>query len=474
MNTPFPPDSHLLVVDDDTGHRDMLKALLTRWGFQVTCAEDGLEAVERIREAPYDVVLMDVRMARMDGISALKAIKAYNPAVPVVIMTAYSAVESAVEALKSGAYDYLVKPLDFDALRHALHRTLEHRALQAENEELRRRLPDDDLDWLVGKSQPMRRLKELIRLAAPSEAITLVTGKSGTGKELVARALHGLSPRAHKPLVVVNCAALSEHLLESELFGHEKGAFTGADKRRDGRFMQADGGTLFLDEIGELPLAMQAKLLRAIQQGEIQRVGSDATLTVDVRLVAATNRDLAEEIRLGRFREDLYYRLNVLTLHVPSLEERQDDIPLLAQHFLNNHSARNRKDVKGFTPQAMDLIIHYPWPGNVRELENTIERAVVLLFGQYISERELPAALTRCAAPPAEAVQALEPSPVAPVPERVAATLPTTLEDMERTLILQTLEQTGNNKSEAAKRLGIARKTLHMKLKQYGTDVIDD
>ena len=461
MNTPFPPASRLLVVDDDPGHREMLQTLLRKWGVQVTLAEDGLMAVERVCEAPFDVVLMDVRMARMDGISALKAIKQYNPAVPVVIMTAYSAVESAVEALKAGACDYLIKPLDFDALRQTLLRTLEHRLAPpccgGTHES------QDDLDWLVGASEPMRRLKELIRLAAPSEATILITGKSGTGKELVARALHELSPRADKPLVVVNCAALSENLLESELFGHEKGAFTGADKRRDGRFMQADGGTLFLDEVGEIPLNMQAKLLRAIQQREIQRVGSDATLTVNVRLVAATNRDLAEEMRAGRFREDLYYRLNVMPLQVPALEERRDDIPRLAAHFLQRHAERNRKDVKGFTPQAMDVLINYPWPGNVRELENTLERAVVLLLGNYVSERELPPSLLGHA----HNAQLVAPAHVAPVVTEVVTLPATTLEDMERALILQTLEQTGNNKSEAAKRLGIARKTLHQKLKLY-------
>lgn len=440
--------STVLVVDDDSGHRGMLEALLARWGFAVMSAPDGREAVERVAERPFDVVLMDIRMPDMDGIAALKAIRAYNPAVPVVLMTAYSAVESAVEAMKSGAVDYLIKPLDFDLLKATLTKTLEH------SEEVR---PDAraaaPVEGIVGGGPAMRRMLDMIHTVAPSEATVLITGKSGTGKELVARAIHNQSRRKDGPWVAVNCAALSENLLESELFGHEKGAFTGADRRRDGRFLQADGGTLFLDEIGEIPLLMQVKLLRAIQQREIQRVGGDATLKTDVRIVAATNRDLMEEVAAGRFREDLYYRLNVVSIQVPSLQERREDIPLLAEHFLKVFGERNRKEVKGFTPKAMDMLVKYPWPGNVRELENAVERAVVLLFGSYISERELPLAVTR----------AFEDEGVAPAEGG-------TLEEVEREAILRMLDCVGDNKSEAAKRLGISRKTLHTKLKRYGQE----
>ena len=328
---------------------------------------------------------MDIRMPDMDGITALKEIRKYNPAVPVVLMTAYSAVESAVEAMKSGAVDYLIKPLDFDQLKSTLFKTLEHSEAVRSGE----RFPVP-VEGIVGNSPAVRRMLEMIHTVAPSEATVLINGKSGTGKELVARAIHNQSQRKDGPWVAVNCAALTESLLESELFGHEKGAFTGADKRRDGRFLQADGGTLFLDEIGEISLLMQVKLLRAIQQREIQRVGGDATLKVDVRIVAATNRNLLDEVAAGRFREDLYYRLNVVSIQVPSLQERSEDIPLLAEHFLKVFGERNRKDVKGFTPKAMDMLIKYPWPGNVRELENAVERAVVLLFGSYVSERRLP------------------------------------------------------------------------------------
>lgn len=460
----------LLIVDDDTGHRLMLEALLGKWGFKVTSVTDGSEAVEAVKVAPFDVVLMDVRMAEMDGITALKGIKAYNPAVPVVIMTAYSAVESAIEAMKSGAYDYLIKPLDFDELKLVLERTLEHSTLREENAQLK---AGGRSSSIVGSSAPMRAMQEMISMVAPSEATVLITGKSGTGKELVARALHDQSSRKNGPWVAVNCAALTESLLESELFGHEKGAFTGADKRRDGRFLQASGGTLFLDEIGEVSQLMQAKLLRAIQQREVQRVGSDVTLAVDVRLVAATNRNLLDEVKAGRFREDLYYRLNVVTIHVPNLQERPDDIPLLAQHFVQVFATRNRKDVKGFTPTAMDMLLKYPWPGNVRELENTIERAVVLLFGAYISERELPPAILQHAqslANPNHALGSAQPTNKNGSPENAEGAFTpnaNTLDDMEREMILHTLDSVGDNKSEAAKRLGISRKTLHMKLKKY-------
>ena len=442
----------VLVVDDDPGHRGMLEALLSRWGLAVTSAPDGKEAVERVRERPFDMVLMDIRMPDMDGITALKEIRKYNPAVPVVLMTAYSAVESAVEAMKSGAVDYLIKPLDFDLLKETLFKTLERG--EAASPDARAPLP---VECIVGNSPAIRRMLEMIHTVAPSEATVLITGKSGTGKELVARAIHNQSRRKDGPWVAVNCAALTESLLESELFGHEKGAFTGADKRRDGRFLQADGGTLFLDEIGEISLLMQVKLLRAIQQREIQRVGGDATLKVDVRIVAATNRNLLDEVAAGRFREDLYYRLNVVSIQVPSLQERREDIPLLAEHFLKVFGERNRKDVKGFTPKAMDMLVKYPWPGNVRELENAVERAVVLLFGSTISERELPLAVT-------QAYEREEASPPAVLPEGA------TLEEVEREAILRMLDSVGDNKSEAAKRLGISRKTLHTKLKRYGQE----
>lgn len=353
----------ILVVDDDISHCTILQALLRGWGYNVALANSGRQALEQVRERVFDLVLCDVRMAEMDGIATLKEIKALNPAIPVLIMTAYSSVETAVEALKTGALDYLIKPLDFDNLQATLEKALAHtHSIDAETPAV-----TASQFGMVGKSPAMQHLLSEIALVAPSEATVLIHGDSGTGKELVARAIHASSARSEKPLVTLNCAALNESLLESELFGHEKGAFTGADKRREGRFVEADGGTLFLDEIGDISPMMQVRLLRAIQEREVQRVGSNQTISVDVRLIAATHRDLAAEVNAGRFRQDLYYRLNVVAIEVPSLRQRREDIPLLAGHFLQRFAERNRKAVKGFTPQAMDLLIHYDWPGNIRE-----------------------------------------------------------------------------------------------------------
>ena len=319
----------ILVVDDDISHCTILQALLRGWGYNVALANSGRQALEQVREQVFDLVLCDVRMAEMDGIATLKEIKALNPAIPVLIMTAYSSVETAVEALKTGALDYLIKPLDFDNLQATLEKALAHtHSVDAETPAV-----SASQFGMVGKSPAMQHLLSEIALVAPSEATVLIHGDSGTGKELVARAIHASSARSEKPLVTLNCAALNESLLESELFGHEKGAFTGADKRREGRFVEADGGTLFLDEIGELSLALQAKLLRVLQYGDIQRVGDDRSLRVDVRVLAATNRDLREEVLAGRFRADLFHRLSVFPLSVPPLRERGDDVILLAGYF---------------------------------------------------------------------------------------------------------------------------------------------
>jgi two-component system, NtrC family, response regulator HydG len=458
MNMTSIPD--ILIVDDDPNHLKTLQTIIKSWGYRVFAADDGAKAVECVKSQPYALILMDVRMAQMSGIEALKQIKQYNPAIPILIMTAYSSVDTAVEALKAGAYDYLTKPLDFEVLKIGLARALEHSGLKAENVALKSKLSADyELENIIGKSEAMKALIDMLAMIAPSEATVLITGESGTGKELIAKSIHHNSRRKDRSLVVVNCAALTETLLESELFGHEKGAFTGADKRREGRFMQAHKGTIFLDEIGETTPAMQAKLLRVIQEREIQRVGGEEPLSVDVRILAATNRRLEDEVKAGKFREDLFYRLNVVTLAIPPLRERQDDIPLLAQHFLGKYAQKNRKTVKGISPLAMDMLLKYAWPGNVRELENTIERAVILLPDDYITEKELPSNLT----------QAYGGKPDRAVPSGpVAANRP--LEEIEREAILATLEASGGNKSETARRLGINRKTLHNKLKDYGID----
>ena len=438
----------------------MLRTMLRSWGFAVEEATDGDEAVERVRERAFDAVLSDVRMARMDGIHALKAMLEYNPALPVVLMTAYSSVETAVDALRIGAYDYLVKPLDFDLLRETLEQCIERSQHSVENRELRRQLTEAaSSQEIIGRSDALKRMLGFIETVAPTEATVLITGESGTGKELVARALHTASARADKPLVTVNCAALTETLLESELFGHEKGAFTGADRRREGRFVQANGGTLFLDEIGEMPLQLQAKLLRALQQGEIQRVGSDIPITVDVRVIAATNRNLLREAQEKRFREDLFFRLNVISIEVPALRQRGDDIPVLAAYFLQRFAERNRKSIKGFSPQALDSLRRYRWPGNVRELENAVERAVILCCGDLVTPAELPDTVAHAPEPEE-----------APETQDAISLAGMALEDVERLAIEDTMRQTGDNKSEAARRLGITRATLHNKLRKYGLE----
>jgi len=448
----------ILVVDDDPGHLTTLKTIIKSWDYRVDTATDGTAAVQAVKKKPFDLILMDVRMTRMSGIEALKLIKDYNPAIPILIMTAYSSVDSAVAALKTGAYDYLTKPLDFEALKLTIARALEHIQLKAENRYLKEKLDAGfDNQRIIGKSRPMKALIDMLAMIAPSEATVLITGESGTGKELIARSIHLNSPRQKHALVTVNCAALTDTLLESELFGHEKGAFTGADRRREGRFKQADGGSVFLDEIGETTPTMQAKLLRVIQEREIQPVGSDAIIDVDVRILAATNRNLQEDVKQGKFREDLYYRLNVVNLNVPPLRNRQDDLPLLAQHFLEKYADKNRKPVKGFSPLAMDMLIKYEWPGNVRELENAIERAVILLPGEHITENQLPLNI----------VQAHDGAPPHPAAAQQRGAI-RSLEEIEKEAILATLATTGGNKSETARRLGINRKTLHKKLKSYG------
>ena len=443
----------ILVVDDDTAHRTMLRTLVGGWGYEISEADDGGSAIGMVRQQPYDLVLMDVRMLKVSGLEALAAIKSINPAIPVVIMTAYSSVETAVAALTQGAHDYLTKPLDFDKLRITLERAMEHSRLKAENRLLRERLGlQFDRRHIIGQSAAMVRLFDSVAQVAPSEATVLIAGESGTGKELIAGAIHFNSSRRDGPFVRLNCAAITETLLESELFGHEKGAFTGADRRREGRFFQADGGSLLLDEVSEMPLPMQVKLLRVLQEREFTRVGGDTVIRVDVRVIAATNKDLPELVSGGRFREDLYYRLNVVGLTLPALRERAEDIPLLALHFLEAFALKNRKEVKGFTPQAMDRLIRYAWPGNVRELMNAVERAVVMTRGDFLTEEDV----------------SLIPTAAMPEPEHPPAAGARPLEEVEKATILTTLKAADGNKSEAARRLGITRRTLHKKLKAYG------
>jgi two-component system response regulator HydG len=449
----------VLVVDDDNAHRTMLCTLISGWGYELSEADDGATAIEKVREQSYDLVLMDVRMVKVSGLEALEQIKSFNPAIPVIIMTAYSSVDTAVDALKQGAHDYLTKPLDFDKLKITIGRAMEHTRLREENRLLKESLGKHfDRRNIIGQSPAMVNLLETVAQVAPSEATVLITGESGTGKELIAGAIHYNSSRKDGPFVKINCAAITETLLESELFGHEKGAFTGADRRKEGRFYQAHRGSLFLDEVSEMSLTMQVKLLRVLQEREFIRVGGEKTIQVDVRVMAATNKNLSDLIREGNFREDLYYRLNVVEMGIPPLRKRREDVPLLAQHFLEIFAAKNRKDIKGFTPQALDHLIRYQWPGNVRELMNAVERAVVLSRSDYLSKEDFPiigGSETRN-------------DEAAPDSEKININIDGPLEEVEKATILKTLKAAAGNKSEAARRLGITRKTLHKKLKRYG------
>ncbi|MGD8519874.1 MAG: sigma-54 dependent transcriptional regulator [Desulfobacterales bacterium] len=447
--------STILVVDDESSHRQMIEAVLSTEGYEVQQADDGQSAIAAIEEKFYDLIIMDIRMKQVGGIEALKEIKKISPGIPIIIMTAYASVGTAVDALKSGAYDYLTKPLDIEELKILVAKALRHQELEKENLFLKERLNDRfDFSNIIGRSPAMSKLFETMGMVAPSEATVLIVGESGTGKELIVNAIHQNSPRGEKPLIKVNCAALPETLLESELFGHEKGAFTGAIARKQGRFQLAHNSSIFLDEIAEMAPATQAKILRVLQEREFELLGSTQTIKVDTRVIAATNRNLEEEIQAGRFREDLYYRLNVVTVEVPPIRRRREDIPLLADFFLKQYAEKNRRLIKGFTPRATDLLMRYDWPGNVRELENIIERAVIMARGEVITPLEFPNELQKLD-------EELKTAQVDLSPGR-------SLKEVEKDMILRTLEETGGNRTHAAKILGISRRTLQLKLKEYG------
>jgi two-component system response regulator HydG len=445
----------ILVVDDDASHRQMLEAVLSAEAYDISQADDGQSAVAAVEERFYDLILMDVRMSNVGGLEALKRIKEISPGIPVVIMTAYASVSTAVEALKSGAYDYITKPLDIEELKVQVKKALHHRRLEEENIHLKERLGDRfHFANIIGRGSAMKKLFETMALAAPTEATVLIVGESGTGKELIANAVHENSPRRARPFIKVNCAALPETLLESELFGHEKGAFTGALARKQGRFHLAHTGSIFLDEIAEMSPATQAKILRVLQEREFEPLGGTQTVKVDTRVITATNKNLAEEIQRGRFRQDLFYRLNVLTLEVPSLRDRREDIPLLADYFLKRYAEKNRRHFKGFSPRAMDALMRHSWHGNVRELENVVERAVIMARGDLITSAEFPDQLRELEEEAGEVRVELHPG--------------RSLRDVEREMILRTLEETGGNRTHAARILGISRRTLQLKLREYG------
>jgi DNA-binding NtrC family response regulator len=441
----------ILVVDDEPEMRALVRDILQEQGHRVAVAQGGREAFKLLSEQEYEVVLSDLRMKEMQGIELLTEIKRTYPDVNVIIMTAFGSVETAIEAMRQGAYDYLIKPVKTEELIRVTERAVREAALRREVQRLRREVHKEySFHQILGKSKPMREVFDLIRRVADSLTNVLITGESGTGKELVAKAIHYNSERRDAPFVPVNCAAIPEALLESELFGHVKGAFTDAKADKRGLFEEAQKGTLFLDEISELPLLLQAKLLRAIQEREIRRVGATRAMPVDVRIIAATNLNLAEEVKAKRFREDLFYRLNVIEIRLPPLRERREDIPLLVDAFLKKCAESSQKEVRGMNEAALAFLIDYAWPGNVRELENVIERAVTLARGEKIVPEDLPSAI--------QGIRG-ERRVIEESAERI---LP--LQEVEKAYILRILEKTGGNKYQAAQALGIDRKTLYRKL----------
>jgi DNA-binding NtrC family response regulator len=443
--------SRVLVVDDEANARNALAELLRDEGYSTEVAADGQHALRVMDAFEPDVVLTDLKMPVMDGLKLLELGKQRFPHVAFVVMTAFGSIETAVEAIKRGAENYLTKPLDLDAVSALVMRAAEKAKLSREAGDLRARLDQKfSVGNILGEHPTMQRLVKTIVQVASSRATVLIHGESGTGKELIAAAIHQNSPRKDKPFVRLNCAALAESLLESELFGHEKGSFTGAVGRREGRFKQADGGTLFLDEISEIPMPMQVKLLRFLQEKQFERVGGNETLTVDVRIVAATNRDLQERVKAGSFREDLYYRLNVVQLDVPPLRVRKSDIPTLAHHFLRRFAAENGREFGGFSDEALKSLLCYPWPGNVRELENAVERAVVMCPDQVIGSEFLPARTGNASVEMGILVPGI------------------TLDELERMAILQALEAASGSTAKAAEMLGISRRKIQYRLREWG------
>ena len=452
---------NILVVEDGQSQREMLRDFLRKEGHVVGEAENGEQAIRRIREGHYDLILLDYRMPGMDGIQVLRAVKGINPEIDIVIVTAEGTIDMAVEAMKAGAFDYITKPVEFDELLLLVARVSERRTLMKENEILRGVFRGEPFgekgvttDRIVYRSEKMSALINMAGRVAASRATVLLQGESGTGKELFARLIHHLSPRASKRIIAVNCGALHENLLESELFGHEKGAFTGATARRIGRFEEADGGTLFLDEIGELSPPVQVKLLRFLQEHEFQRLGGNQTLRTDVRVISATNRDLEQRVKEGAFREDLFYRLNVVMISIPPLRERKEDITILIDHFLKRYAEENGKEIAGLSSEAQDVLLKYDYPGNVRELENIIERAVVIAREAVISVEDLPFR------------ESME--EIAAGRKAEEGLLRGSIEELEKRLIVEAMEKAGDHQSRAAELLGISERMLRYKLKKYG------
>ena len=455
----------ILVVDDDAVARELLAEALKKEGYDVEAFGSGEAAIARGREGRVDLVLTDIRMGAVDGLTVLREFKRMSQDTAIVVLTAFGSLEGAIEAIKQGAYDYLAKPFKKEEIKLVVQRSLDHCRLLRENTKFREELKSKD-EWspLVGSSPAMLEVYKLVARVSESKSTVLLQGESGTGKELIARAIHGNSPRRDKPFVPVNCGALPDTLLESEMFGYEKGAFTGAVGTKTGLFESASGGTLFLDEVGELGQALQVKLLRVMQDHEVRRVGGTHSIKVDVRIIAATNRDLEQFVKEGKFRDDLFYRLNVVRITLPSLTERQEDIPMLAHYFLQKCATGTTTPVRGFHPDTMELLNRYRWPGNVRELENAIERAVSLSHGPLLTPDDLPAAI-RQAPIHAEAK-----------PESPDTTEPVclTLEEVEKRHLVRVLKETKGNKVKASKILGIDRRTLYRMAERFGLDLGDE
>mgnify|MGYP001776371883 CR=1 FL=1 len=446
----------ILITDDEANIVSGLKYAFEDEGFSVLTAGNGLEAWHEINTNSVDLVITDLRMPEMDGYELIKKISASYPTLPVIVLTGHGTIETAVETMRDGAIDFFTKPVDLDKLILVVKKSIKNSQLQEQNkkltEEINKLRSQQRYSKIIGKSGKLSEMMQIINQVASTKASVLITGESGTGKELVADAIVSLSDRKDKPFIKVHCASLSESLLESELFGHEKGAFTGATAQKRGRFELADGGTIFLDEIGEINPSTQVKILRVLQEREFERVGGEKTIKVDVRVIAATNRNLLEEVKKGAFREDLYYRLNVVHIEVPPLRERKEDIELLALNFLDQFNKEDGRKIEGISSQARKALLSYDWPGNIRELKNSIESSVVLARGNIIQLEDLPAQIT---------------SQVAENKSSITIDLPVTMEEAERKIILSTIEYCAGNKSKASELLEIGRKTLHRKLNEY-------
>lgn len=446
---------NILIVDDESTIRETLSLILSEEGYRCHTAGNGEQALEMVKENGYDLIVTDLKMPRMGGLDLLKEVKKIAPKTSVMIITAYATLESAIQALRLGAYDYIIKPLDFDDVILRIRRLMEHRELVNENEFLRQEVQEKfSFSNIIGESPQMKEVFRLIEKVAGTKGNVLITGKSGTGKELVARAIHYNSPRKKKRFVAINCGAIVDNLMESELFGHKKGSFTGAVRDKEGYFKVADGGTLFLDEVGEIPLHLQVKLLRAIETGEFIPVGDTTPVKVDVRIIAATNRDLEKEVEKGNFREDLFYRLNVIEIKLPPLNERQEDIPLLVHHFLEKYNRELNRQVKGVDEETMRILRNYEWKGGIRELENVIERALILCENDIITKNDLPPNLTRIEPPP-----------------EVPAKLKEAVASFEREHISHILKSTGGDKEQAAQILGISLSSLYRKIDELGVQL---